>query len=261
MFKNEFNNLTPKKIFIILIFGFLTVNFLGIGLTSFLLSSSKASNIKDVSISNKNFSDLLSNNISKAFEKTELLFESLNNYINLNDISLADEFLDSQANYYKDLENLTILDINGNVQYSNNKSINKSFNKEQFFINTLNSNKLSISNYNLNNHNVLLFSQKIIKQNKVIGVVFATFNTNNFNYLFNSINIGHFGSIVLSDKNLNTILVYNFKDDTILTNHLKEKLKSYIYKFLITPNNKIAFYDIKFENNDYLFSSKRISSN
>lgn len=109
--------------------GFLLVNFFAIFTTSFFLHDSKKQYKEQAYSSTKNFADVLSNNISKTFDKAELIINSTNNQIQNFGLSISTEnFIAEESRYLTDLHNIIFINNEGKVVYDVSESQEGYFN-------------------------------------------------------------------------------------------------------------------------------------
>ena len=118
-----FKKLTSQKVSIVLIISFLLINIFAIFVTAFFLNDSKKQ-YKEQAISNaKSYTDILSNNTSRTFEKAEIILNSIDNQIKFFGLnSTTKEFLKNESHFLLDVHDVLLIDSDGSIKYSVNNS-------------------------------------------------------------------------------------------------------------------------------------------
>lgn len=201
--------LTSQKVSTILLSGFLLVNIFAIFTTSFFLHDSKKQYQLQAYSTTKNFSEILSSNIAKTFEKAEIIINSTDNQIQNFGLTVSTEnFILEEFHYLADLNNIIFINNSGKVIYDVSKSSIIDFSNENFFKETLKNNKqMFIHHGEINHENYLVFSKKIVnlKTNKSMGVLALMLPISSLLQNFNTLDVGPHGLVALRDNNYNFV--------------------------------------------------------
>ena len=208
-----FKKLTSQKVSIVLIISFLLINIFAIFVTAFFLNDSKKQ-YKEQAISNaKSYTDILSNNTSRTFEKAEIILNSIDNQIKFFGLnSTTKEFLKNESHFLLDVHDVLLIDSDGSIKYSvNNSNQIKKYNTEAFFQKTINSDNddILITHEFDQNEEQIVFSKKIYNnQNIIIGIIALILPNNSIIQSFSGLDVGPNGLLSLRDEKLKFIARY-----------------------------------------------------
>ena len=246
--------LNSKQVSTILLSGFLLVNIFAVSITGFFLHDSKKQYKEQAFSTTKNFSDILSNNINKTFEKTELVIDSVSHHVQSFGVdNESEKFMENSSKFLPELQSIIFIDKYNKTVYSTDKQFNIDFSNNELIQKTLKSSSAIVTHQKINSSYYIMISKKILNEhNQFIGIIVGVLPLNSVIQSFNNLNIGTHGVLVLRDEKLN--LVGRFP--SIETNYTKlmpsqqlldltSRLDSASYETITPIDNKLRVYSLK----------------
>lgn len=245
--------LNSKQVSTILLSGFLLVNLFAVSITGFFLYDSKIQYKEQAFSTTKNFADILSNNIGKIFEKSELVLDSVSHHVQTFGVdNESAKFMEDSSKFFPELKAIVFVNSKNQTVYSTDKQFNIDLSKENF-IQNIQSSSFIITHKEINSVYYIFLSKKVLDEhNKFIGVTTAVLPLNSVIQSFNNLNIGTHGVLVLRDNNLNLVGRFPVIDSTVSIIppsksliDLSSKLNSASYETTTPIDNKLRVYSYK----------------
>ncbi len=246
--------LNSKQVSTILLSGFLLVNLFAVSITGFFLHDSKLQYKEQAFATTKNFSDILSNNISKTFEKSELVINSVSHHVQSFGVdNESEQFMQNSSKFLPELQSLIFINKKYQTIYSTDEQFDIDFSKNELIKKTLQSSSVVITHQEFKSSYYILMSKKILNEHdQFIGILVAVLPLNSVIQSFNNLNIGSHGILVLRDENLNLVGRFPFINSKISNTppsksliELSSSVNSASYETITPIDNKLHIYSFK----------------